>query len=87
VLDLKDKNLTCDSCKETFVFTKGEQEYFLKKAFSEPKRCSNCRKTRRKERRKKRKTLLRSLKTTENVQVGIVEPEKKPAKQTKTVTK
>lgn len=40
---LADKDLKCVDCGETFVFTGGEQEFFMTKNFSEPKRCKPCR--------------------------------------------
>ena len=37
------KKITCDDCKTTFDFTKGEQEYYQSKGLTEPKRCKACR--------------------------------------------
>ena len=65
MVELLDKNLKCSDCKNVFIFTKGEQEFYLKKAFSEPRRCLDCRKKRKKDRRKKRRGLLRTLQTPE----------------------
>ncbi len=42
-LPLKDKRLQCLDCGVSFVFSKGEQRYFLSKSLSEPKRCLQCR--------------------------------------------
>ena len=39
----KDKSLLCCDCGEAFTFTAGEQEYFLAKSLSVPKRCHFCR--------------------------------------------
>eukprot|EP01026_Neomeris_dumetosa_P004374 TRINITY_DN111680_c0_g1_i1.p1 TRINITY_DN111680_c0_g1~~TRINITY_DN111680_c0_g1_i1.p1 ORF type:complete len:123 (-),score=6.70 TRINITY_DN111680_c0_g1_i1:13-381(-) len=40
----EDKDLTCRDCSSTFLFSKGEQEFFSKKGLvNEPKRCPNCR--------------------------------------------
>ena len=40
----QDKNLTCTDCKQTFVFTSGEQEFHASKGFSNmPGRCPSCR--------------------------------------------
>ena len=40
----QDKNLTCTDCKQTFVFTSGEQEFHAAKGFSnQPSRCPSCR--------------------------------------------
>ena len=37
------KELTCVECGKTFIFEVGEQEFFRKKEFPEPKRCPYCR--------------------------------------------
>jgi len=42
-LHLKDKRIPCLDCGVSFVFTIGEQRYFLSKGLSEPKRCPRCR--------------------------------------------
>ena len=42
-LELKDKCLKCIDCDMPFVFSEGEQRYFLSKGLSEPKRCPKCR--------------------------------------------
>ncbi|NLZ93075.1 MAG: zinc-binding protein [Firmicutes bacterium] len=40
----EDKNLTCRECKQEFVFTAGEQEFYAEKGFeNEPARCPACR--------------------------------------------
>jgi CxxC-x17-CxxC domain-containing protein len=40
----QDKFLTCRDCKQQFVFSVGEQEFFAEKSLvNEPKRCPNCR--------------------------------------------
>ena len=44
---LKNKNLRCVDCRMDFVFTDGEQRYFLSKGLSTPKRCPQCRQRRR----------------------------------------
>ena len=41
--NLKDKKIICVDCSEPFLFTTGEQSYFLSKGLSEPKRCRKCR--------------------------------------------
>jgi len=38
-----DKTLSCTDCKDGFIWTKGEQEFYEKKGFNEPKRCPDCR--------------------------------------------
>src|SRR5580700_7655645 len=38
------KNITCIECKNTFVFSAGEQSFFQCRGLSnEPKRCPHCR--------------------------------------------
>lgn len=47
----EDKSLTCRDCGGTFVFTAGEQGFYLEKGLlNEPQRCGNCRASRRRER-------------------------------------
>ncbi|HXK34341.1 MAG TPA: zinc-ribbon domain containing protein [Dehalococcoidia bacterium] len=47
----EDKSLTCRDCGNTFVFTAGEQGFYLEKGLlNEPQRCPTCRSTRRRER-------------------------------------
>ncbi len=48
-----DKSIKCKDCGNDFVFSEGEQKYFEKLVeegkiteYSEPKRCPNCRQTR-----------------------------------------
>ncbi len=39
-----DKTLTCRDCNAEFVFTIGEQEFYVEKGFTnEPSRCPDCR--------------------------------------------
>jgi CxxC-x17-CxxC domain-containing protein len=39
-----DKQLTCRDCRNTFVFSGAEQDFFKEKGLgNEPKRCPNCR--------------------------------------------
>ena len=46
--DYNDRDLTCQDCEETFVFTADDQSYHAEKGFTnEPKRCAACRQTRR----------------------------------------
>lgn len=41
---MEDKTLTCKDCGKEFVFTKGEQEFYAEKGFTnEPTRCTECR--------------------------------------------
>ena len=48
---LEDKSLTCRDCGGTFVFTAGEQGFYLEKGLlNEPQRCATCRVNRRRDR-------------------------------------
>jgi CxxC-x17-CxxC domain-containing protein len=43
-----DRLLTCRDCGKDFVFTAGEQEFYASKGLQhEPRRCTECRNTRR----------------------------------------
>jgi len=47
----EDKSLTCRDCSGTFVFTAGEQGFYLEKGLlNEPQRCPSCRANRRRDR-------------------------------------
>ncbi len=47
----EDKTLTCRDCQSPFVFTAGEQGFYLEKGLlNEPQRCTSCRANRRRER-------------------------------------
>lgn len=40
----QDKTLVCKDCGKEFVFTRGEQEFYAEKGFTnEPTRCKDCR--------------------------------------------
>lgn len=42
-----DETLTCIDCGATFVFTRGEQEFYAQKGFqNKPSRCPDCRRSR-----------------------------------------
>jgi CxxC-x17-CxxC domain-containing protein len=41
-----DKVLTCADCGQEFVFSAREQEFYATRQFSEPRRCSSCRASR-----------------------------------------
>jgi len=45
-IKLKTKTITCVDCNTEFIFSVGEQCFYLSKGLAEPKRCSNCRKAR-----------------------------------------
>ena len=50
-MEFQDKTLRCRDCGENFVFTAGEQGFYLEKGLmNEPQRCTNCRANRRRER-------------------------------------
>jgi CxxC-x17-CxxC domain-containing protein len=50
-MDFEDKTLTCRDCGEAFIFTAGEQGFYLEKGLlNEPQRCHTCRANRRRER-------------------------------------
>jgi len=42
----KDWEFVCADCGEKFVFSVGEQRFYLSKGLSVPKRCKACRRTR-----------------------------------------
>jgi CxxC-x17-CxxC domain-containing protein len=47
-MEFLDKTLTCRDCRETFVFTAGEQGFYLEKGLmNDPQRCPSCRANRR----------------------------------------
>ncbi len=45
----EDKELTCVECGQQFPFTAGEQDYFARRGFENPKRCKPCCEKRRQE--------------------------------------
>ena len=46
-MDFQDRPLQCMDCKNDFIFTAGEQEFYDRKGFREiPKRCKPCREAR-----------------------------------------
>ena len=50
-MSFQDKTLQCADCGASFTFTASEQEFFQSKGYTnEPKRCPNCRQTRKAER-------------------------------------
>jgi CxxC-x17-CxxC domain-containing protein len=43
-MDFQDRPIQCIDCKNEFIFTAGEQEFYERKGFKEvPKRCKPCR--------------------------------------------
>jgi CxxC-x17-CxxC domain-containing protein len=50
-MSFEDKSLQCSDCGATFTFSADEQEFFHSKGFTnEPKRCPDCRMSRKNER-------------------------------------
>lgn len=47
---MEDKILTCKNCGKTFMYFHGEQEYYNKRGYAEPKYCRYCRKIKLEER-------------------------------------
>ena len=46
-MSFQDKSIQCSDCGATFTFSEGEQEFFHSKGYTnEPKRCPECRQTR-----------------------------------------
>ncbi len=41
-----DKVLTCSDCSQEFTFTSSEQDFYAQRGFTEPRRCSSCRASR-----------------------------------------
>lgn len=46
-MSIGDKTLVCKDCGQTFVFSAGEQAFYLERGFVEPARCPSCRAARR----------------------------------------
>ncbi len=47
-MSYEDKNLTCTDCSATFIFSADDQSYHAEKGYqNEPKRCPDCRSSRR----------------------------------------
>src|SRR5262249_52281921 len=46
-MEFQDRAIQCVDCKQDFIFTAGEQEFYERKGFREqPKRCKACREQR-----------------------------------------
>jgi len=43
----QDETITCCDCGSSFIWSAGEQKYFLSKHLSPPRRCPKCRRRRR----------------------------------------
>ena len=51
-MSFQDKSLQCADCGQEFTFTAGEQEFYASRGLqNEPRRCPDCRRTRKAERR------------------------------------
>ena len=51
IVSAEDRTIVCVECSQSFVFTAGEQEFYQTKGLmNEPRRCPDCRNTRRRER-------------------------------------
>ena len=51
-MSYEDKTLECVDCGASFTFSASEQEFFANKGFTnEPKRCNDCRQSRKERRR------------------------------------
>jgi CxxC-x17-CxxC domain-containing protein len=46
LISYTDKTLTCADCGQQFTFTGSEQQFFADRGFTEPRRCSSCRASR-----------------------------------------
>ena len=43
-MEFQDRTLTCTDCSNSFIFTAGEQSFYQEKGFAhEPRRCKDCR--------------------------------------------
>ena len=40
---MKDKSMKCEDCGQEFVWTVGEQEFYMEKGVEDPKYCMICR--------------------------------------------
>ena len=50
-MSFEDKSIKCSDCGIDFTFSAADQEYFLSKGYTnEPKRCPECRQTRKSQR-------------------------------------
>lgn len=49
-MNMEDVTIICIDCDQPFSFTVGEQRFYSKKGFVQPKRCPACRVKRKQER-------------------------------------
>src|SRR4029078_3807445 len=40
---MSDRTVTCRDCGQEFIFTEGEQSFYLERGYTEPQRCPSCR--------------------------------------------
>lgn len=67
----ENKNLKCEDCGKDFVFTAEEQDFYREKGFeNEPKRCLDCRRTRKRERADRRNSGPKTMTTVTCDQCG-----------------
>lgn len=53
-MTFEDRKISCSDCGKDFVFSAEEQQFFSEKGFqNEPKRCVECRHSRKRERRRR----------------------------------
>jgi len=51
---MADRTLTCKDCGNEFIFTEGEQAFYVEKGFeNDPVRCADCRKARKADRNRR----------------------------------
>jgi CxxC-x17-CxxC domain-containing protein len=51
LMEYQDKNMVCADCRQSFVWTAGEQHFYAEKGFgTPPKRCKDCKAKRASER-------------------------------------
>jgi len=48
---VEDREIECADCKDMFIFSGGEQEFYKKRGFQDPKRCKDCRQLRKEKKR------------------------------------
>jgi len=44
--EFKDVELECSECQQKFIFTAGEQKFFMERSLAKPHRCPACRQRR-----------------------------------------
>jgi CxxC-x17-CxxC domain-containing protein len=46
-MSYQDKNITCQDCGQSFLFSADDQSFHAEKGYTDPKRCPDCRRSRR----------------------------------------